>query len=142
MKIFILPKNKKNIRDLSSKNELQNKLFYNIPSNRIKTAENNNNHHKIINKKVMNNKSIPKFKKVNYVEIYKRVNNKELIRNNIPLIHINLSKSIKQKSKNESKENIISNQTLKFPKELNIENKKLIFIIIISFSLTYYIFLI
>ena len=145
-KKYILPKNKKNIRDLSSKNELQNKLFYNIPSNRIKTAENNNNHHKIINKKVMNNKSIPKFKKVNYVEIYKRVNNKELIRNNIPLIHINLSKSIKHKSKNESenesKENIISNQTLKSPKELNIENKKLIFIIIISFSLTYYIFLI
>ena len=72
----------------------------------------------------MNNKSIPKFKKVNYVEIYKRVNNKELIRNNIPLIHINLSKSIKHKSKNESenesKENIISNQTLKSPKELNI----------------------
>ena len=94
----------------------------------------------------MNNKSIPKFKKVNYVEIYKRANNKELIRNNIPLIHINLSKSIKHKSKNESenesKENIISNQTLKSPKELNIENKKLIFIIIISFSLTYYIFLI
>ncbi len=127
-KKYILPKNKKNIRDLSSKNELQNKLFYNIPSNRIKTAENNNNHHKIINKKVINNKSIPKFKKVNYVEIYKRVNNKELIRNNVPLIHINLSRSIKHKSKNESenesKENIISNQTLKSPKELNIENKK------------------
>ena len=46
----------------------------------------------------MHNKSSPKFKKVNYVDIYKRPNNNEkIISYNIPLIHINLS--IKRKKK-------------------------------------------
>jgi len=111
-KNYVIPKNKKYIRNLSSKNQKENRLFYNVPSRNFNS--NDYNSYNKIKQRINSNKSINnKFKKVNYIEIYRKASNNKIIRNNIPLIHINLSNSIRKKNQNQLKETLTPNQTLK-----------------------------
>ena len=124
-KKYVIPKNKKYIRNLSSKNPIENRLFYNVPLQKF-----NSNEYNIYNKmkqKINQNKSSPKFKKVNYIEIYRKNSNNQIIRNNIPLIHINLSNSIRRKNQNPKIQNLTPNQTLKKKPQTsnNIDQNKL-----------------
>ena len=110
-KKYVIPKNKKYIRNLSSKNPIENRLFYNVPLQKFNSNEYNN--YNRMKQKININKSSPKFKKVNYIEIYRKTSNNQIIRNNIPLIHINLSNSIRRKNQNPKIQNLTPNQTLK-----------------------------
>ena len=110
-KKYVIPKNKKYIRNLSSKNPIENRLFYNVPLQKFNSNEYNN--YNKMKQKINQNKSSPKFKKVNYIEIYRKNSNNQIIRNNIPLIHINLSNSIRRKNQNPKIQNLTPNQTLK-----------------------------
>jgi len=66
--------NKKNQRDLSAvANPIMSKLFNKNPNNRIRTGENNNNiSADVPRNKIHVNKSNPRYKKINYVEAYKK----------------------------------------------------------------------
>ena len=70
----IIHNNKKNQRDLSAvANPIMSKLFNKNNNNRIKTNENSNNiSADVPRNKLLENKSNPKYKKVNYVEAYKK----------------------------------------------------------------------
>ena len=124
-KKYVIPKNKKYIRNLSSKNPIENRLFYNVPLQKFNSNEYNN--YNKMKQKINQNKSSPKFKKVNYIEIYRKTSNNQIIRNNIPLIHINLSNSIRRKNQNPKIQNLTPNQTLKKKPQTsnNIDQNKL-----------------